>query len=125
MKKILIFAVFSLSMFLVGCASMFNGSTQQLSVRSNVDDAKLYVNEEYVGKNSGVTTLQKKKSYQITARKEGCSDVTVPVNKSFDPTTLFGILLDWGIISILIVDGAATGAWQKFDQTTYVVDPQC
>jgi len=110
---------------LAGCASMFNGSSQTVSVRSDVAGTKLYVNEIYVGKNSGIATLKKKKNYVITARKEGCSDTLIPVSKSFDATTLLGLLIDWGIISILIVDGAATGAWQQFDQTHYVVDPVC
>lgn len=72
-----------------------------------------------------MTTFRKKEEYIITARKEGCEAVTVPVSKSFDATTLLGILIDFGIISILVVDGAGTGAWKKFDQTSFVVDPRC
>lgn len=110
---------------LAGCATMFNGSSQVISIRSSMDDAKLYVNESYIGKGNGTETFQKKKNYTITARKEGCRDTSVVAAKSFDPTTLLGILLDWGIISILIVDGAATGAVQKFDKTSYLIDPDC
>jgi hypothetical protein len=110
---------------LTGCATMFNGSTQVMSIRSNYDDAKLYVNEEYIGKGNGTQTFKKKGHYKITARKEGCADTTLIPTKSFDPTTLLGILLDWGIISILIVDWAATGAVHKFDQTGYLIDPNC
>ena len=58
-------------------------------------------------------------------RKDGCTDSSVPVTKSFDATTLLGILIDFGIITVLLIDGAATGAWQDFDQTSYVVDPVC
>lgn len=108
-----------------GCATMFHGATQMVSVRSNVEDAKLYVNEAYIGKGNGVTTFHKNKSYTIVARKEGCSDGTAIPTKSFDAVTLLGILIDFGIISILVVDGACTGAWAQFDQTSYVVDPQC
>ena len=56
-----------------------------------------------------------------------CTEKTTTIipQKSFDPTTLLGVLLDWGIISVLVVDGAATGAWQKFNQTSYVIDPDC
>jgi len=104
---------------------MFHGATQMVSVRSNVEDAKLYVNEAYIGKGNGVTTFHKNKSYTIVARKEGCSDGTAIPTKSFDAVTLLGILIDFGIISILVVDGACTGAWAQFDQTSYVVDPQC
>lgn len=108
-----------------GCATMFNGASQQVSVRSNVDDVELYVNEHYIGKGNSITTFKKKKNYTITARKEGCDAVTIPVSKSFDATTLLGIFIDFGIITILIVDGIGTGAWQQFDQTSYVIDPKC
>ncbi|UVS61353.1 MULTISPECIES: hypothetical protein [Nitrosomonas] len=49
----------------------------------------------------------------------------MPASKSFDATTLLGIWLDFGIITVLMIDGAATGAWKKFDQTSYIIDPQC
>lgn len=113
------------SSFLSGCATMFHGTTQQVAVRSNVPGTELFVNEAYVGKDNGVTTFQKSKNYLVTARKAGCTDTTVPASKSFDAITLLGILIDFGIFSVLIVDGAATGAWQQFDQTNYVIDPRC
>lgn len=61
----------------------------------------------------------------ITARKAGCTDTTVPAPKSFDAITLLGVLIDFGLVSVLLIDGAATGAWQQFDQTSFVVDPRC
>ena len=108
---------------LTGCAAMFHGTTQVISIRSNYDDTKLYVNEAYIGKGNGVTTFKKNKNYTIRASREGYEDVIAIPTKSFDATTLLGILIDWGIISILIVDGVATGAWAQFDQTSYVLDP--
>ncbi len=104
---------------------MFNGSSQQVAIRSNVDGAEIYVNEAYLGKGNAVTTFKKKENYVISARREGCDSVSLPAPKSFDATTLLGIFLDFGIITILVIDGVATGAWQQFDQTSYVVDPQC
>lgn len=123
MRKVAI-ALF-ISSLLSGCASMFHGTTEQIAVRSNVEGAELFVNEAYIGRGNGITSFQKSKNYNITVRKSGCQAVTVPVSKSFDPITLLGLLLDYGIISILLIDGAATGAWQKFDQTSYVIDPHC
>lgn len=108
---------------IAGCATMFHGSSQMISIRSNFDDTKLYVNEAYIGRGSGVTVFKKNKNYTIRASREGCSDVIALPTKSFDATTLLGILIDWGIISVLIIDGIGTGAWQQFDQTSYVLDP--
>ncbi len=114
-----------LTMSLSGCAAMFHGSTQQVAVRSNVPGTEIYANEAYIGKDNGVTTFQKNKNYTLTARKAGCTDVTVPASKSFDAITLLGVLIDFGIVSVLLIDGAATGAWQQFDQTSFVIDPRC
>ncbi|MDP2926254.1 MAG: PEGA domain-containing protein [Nanoarchaeota archaeon] len=117
----------SISMILLvsftGCATMFHGSTQTITMRSNYDDVKFYVNEAYVGAGSAVSVFKKKKNYSIRASRPGYEDVTIAATKSFDATTLLGILLDWGIISILCVDGIGTGAIQQFDQETYVIDP--
>jgi len=57
MKKI--FAIAVLASLLSNCATMFNGSSQQVSIRSNEENSEIYVNEAYIGKNSGVTTLRK------------------------------------------------------------------
>ncbi|MBY0498295.1 MAG: hypothetical protein K2P74_01600 [Nitrosomonas sp.] len=113
------------SIFLTGCASMFNGSSQQISIRSNQPDTELYVNEMMIGKGNAITSFKKKEDYIITARKEGCTPMSIPAQKSFDATTLLGVFIDFGLISVLVVDGAATGAWKKFDQTSYILDPQC
>lgn len=110
---------------LSGCASIFHGTSQQIVIRSNQPDVDLYVNEAFIGRGNGITTFKKKKEYVVTARKEGCIPVSIPASKSFDATTLLGIFIDLGMISMLVVDGAGTGAWRKFDQTSFIIDPQC
>ena len=107
------------------CASIFHGTSQQVAIRSNQPDVDLYVNKDFIGRGNSITTFKKKREYVITARKEGCIPVSIPASKSFDATTLLGMFIDLGIISILVVDGAGTGAWRKFDQTSFIIDPQC
>lgn len=124
MKK-MICVVIAISILLSGCASMFSGTSQQVSVRTNEQDAKIYANEEYIGTGNGVTTFKKKDNYILTARKEGCNDTSITPTKSFDATTLLGVLIDFGLISVLLIDGAATGAWKQFDKTNYTIDMQC
>ncbi|HIF9075757.1 TPA: hypothetical protein ACX6NV_000588 [Photobacterium damselae] len=122
MKKLI--PVF-LMLLLSGCAAMFNGTSQQVSIRSHDSKAKIFVNDSYLGQGDVVTTFKKKEDYTIRVEQEGCKSVTIPVSKSFDATTLLGILVDFGVVSMLVVDGAGTGAWQKFDQTAYTVDAKC
>ncbi|HGF7192933.1 TPA: PEGA domain-containing protein, partial [Vibrio cholerae] len=122
-KKLLIIflSIFTLS----GCAAMFNGTSQQVSIRSKNPDARIYVNEAYLGDGNVITTFKKKESYIIRVEEDNCKSVTIPVSKSFDATTLLGIFIDFGLVSILVVDGLGTGAWTDFDQTNYIVNAQC
>ncbi len=124
MKRINCIALTAI-ILLSGCAAMINGTTQQVSVRSNVQDAKIYANEEFIGIGNGVAVFRKKDDYVITARKDGCNDTSIAASKSFDATTLLGLLIDFGLISILLIDGAVTGAWNRFDRTNYMIDMQC
>ncbi|MFV8453401.1 PEGA domain-containing protein [Vibrio campbellii] len=123
MKKMIsvVVALFLLS----GCAAMFNGTSQQVSIRSKNPSAKIYVNDAYLGDGSVITTFKKKKDYTIRVEQDGCNSVSIPVTKSFDATTLLGVLIDFGVVSVLVVDGVGTGAWQQFDQESYIVDAQC
>jgi len=110
---------------LSGCASIINGSTQQISVHSGHRDAEIYANNIHIGTGTAWTSFKKKEEYILTARKEGCNDATIVAPKSFDATTLLGIFIDLGLISILLVDGAINGAWNQFDQSHYALTPRC
>lgn len=108
-----------------GCATMFNGSSANITVRSEEPGAKIYVNEAFVGTGSATVSVPKKGNSSIRVAKEGCTDQTQAMGKRFDPTSLLGIFLDWGIFSMLIVDGAATGAISDIEPKNYVVNPSC
>ncbi|EGR4184865.1 PEGA domain-containing protein [Vibrio cholerae] len=123
MKKILLICISVL--LLNGCAAMFNGASQQVSIRSKDPKAKIYVNDAYLGDGNVVTTFKKKENYTIRVEQENCTPVTMPVSKSFDATTLLGVFIDFGVFTVLVVDGLGTGAWQQFDQTSYLVNAQC
>ena len=107
------------------CATMFNGSSTTVTVRSEDPKAKLYYNDTYVGQGSASFPVSKKGSHAVRATKEGCGDGSVAIQKKFDPTSLLGILIDLGIVSMLIVDGVATGAIQDIEPKNYVVNPNC
>ena len=125
MKMVKGLVVAAAAISITGCAAMFNGASEQAYIRSNDADAKIYLNEAFLGKGSAVTVLKKKEDYTIRVEKDGCTASTYPVTKSFDATTLLGVLIDFGVVTVLLVDGLATGAWQDFDQTSFVVDPSC
>ena len=107
------------------CATMFNGSSTSVSIRSEDPKAKLYLNDTYIGQGGATVSVSKKGNHSIRATKEGCGDGTTAVQKKFDPTSLLGLLIDFGIVSMLIVDAAATGAIQDIEPKNYVVNPNC
>ncbi len=113
---------------LQGCAAIFTGTSQQISLQSSVPDTKFFVNGRPVGKGSSALATIRKKDLRKTillAQKEGCEDATAPVDAVFNGHTLWGMFWDLGLISVLVVDGAATGAWTKAGNTHYYLDPNC
>jgi hypothetical protein len=110
-----------------GCASMFSGTTQNLLLRSDVKGTKLYLNNEEVGTDTATVQIAKKnlKNAVLIAKKPGCTDYSTHVNTVFDPTSLLGILIDFGLISILVVDWGITGAVNEAEKTNYLLNPTC
>ena len=125
MKNILfIVAVLMLS----GCASMFSGTKETIIVQSEDRDAKIYVNDEYIGTGSGVTTISKKKladNVTIRASKKGCQDSIRHIETKIDGTTFLGCLLDFCVVSVGVVDWLGPGAIREATQTNYFVTPIC
>ena len=114
------------ALFLIqGCASMFKGTDKDVLIQSSDDEAKLYVNDQLIGRGQAHYALKKNKDYFIWAEGESCKSNTIVPTKSFDPTTLLGIFIDYGIISILLIDGAITGSWQDYDQSQFHLELDC
>lgn len=125
MKSVKVLMVVVVLVLNSACATMFNGSSTSVSIRSEDPKAKLYLNDTYIGQGGATVSVSKKGNHSIRATKEGCGDGTTAVQKKFDPTSLLGLLIDFGIVSMLIVDAAATGAIQDIEPKNYVVNPNC
>ena len=123
-KNYLLITVLALS----GCASMFSGTKETFIVQSEDKDAKIYLNDEYIGTGAAVSTISKKKladNITIRASKKGCQDTARHVETKVDGTTFLGCLLDFCIVSVVIVDWATTGAIREAAQTNYIITPIC
>lgn len=110
---------------LTGCAAMFHGSNDQVTITSGDPDAKLYMDANYLGKGSGTIFVKRNTVHTVFAKKKGCADGIVQTQTSFDSVSLLGILIDLGVISMLVVDWGATGAMWKTDPLLYSVTPNC
>jgi hypothetical protein len=108
---------------LSGCASIFSGNSDEIAINSLEKNSIIYVNGRARGKDTAHVQVDRGKEHTIVAKKEGCLDGTAETSWSFDPRSLLGIFIDFGIISIP-VDFAIGGAMAT-DPTTYTVSPVC
>ena len=116
------------AVFLSGCASIFNGTKDTIYVRSNEPDTTFYANNREIGRGTNAIAIIPKKqldSTKLRVEKAGCNEKTTPLETQFDATTLLGILIDYGIISILVIDMGINGATSRVAQNEYVLTPEC
>ena len=114
-------------LFNISCASMFSGTTEKLHFRSDVPGTKFFMDNEEIGTDNTSVTISKKKLKKVEfyAKKDGCQTRSTGVETKFDATTLLGILIDFGLITILIVDWGINGAVSEAERTNYVLNPVC
>ena len=109
-------SVVAASVLSTGCATLFSGTTDQVTINSEPEGARILVD----GIDQGTTpaTLNLKRpglnDTQITLRLDGYRDRVFSVQKSFNTVSILNILVWPGFI----VD-ALTGALFKIDPTTY------
>lgn len=109
----------------MGCALMFHGKSDQIRIQSQSSDAGLYLDGVEIGKGTATATVQRGQKYSLTAKKNGCSDsALIQTGSKFDEVSLLGLLIDWGLISILLVDNLSGALW-KTEPTVYTVSPIC
>lgn len=106
-----------------GCATTIKGTSEEVTINSLEPDTTLFVNGAARGVDSAFVSVKKGSPHTITAKKEGCQPVTQMTGEQFDATSLLGIFIDWGIITIPI-DLISGAAW-KVEPTSYTVSPIC
>lgn len=116
MKKIIIYFLILTFLTYSGCATIFTGSNETVSLSSEPSGAKVLVNGNDEGKTPLALKLKKGKEYSIEFVKDGFE------SKSFRLT--YSIGAGWIILDILcgivgVVVDAVTGNWNSFDQNYY------
>jgi hypothetical protein len=106
---------------------MFSGTSEKFKLRSDVPGTKFFLDHEELGTDSATAKVSKKKlkDTRFIAKKAGCKDAIVDVETKFDSTTLLGLFIDFGLISILIIDWGINGAVNEAERTNYVLNPVC
>jgi uncharacterized protein YceK len=123
MSKIYIVLMLTMTICGSGCASILKGSNDTVSIHSIEPGTVIYVDGSARGRDSVNVDLRRGESHVIRVSKPGCHDVTVPTTDSFDATSLLGIFIDFGIVSIP-VDLVSGNAW-KVSPRSYTASPIC
>jgi len=123
MKKLTLVIIAIICIFFTGCAGIINGRHDTITVHSIDDGVSIYVDGVKLGYNEVITKVKKGDTHIIKVTKKGCKTRMIQTGRDFDFTTLLGILIDWGIISIPI-DLISGAAW-KTSPTIYTLNPIC
>ena len=109
------------ALFASSCASIINGTTDKITINSLDPKATIYVDGSARGVGVAHVDVKRGEEHSIWAVRDGDQSVPVQTSTSFDPTTLLGILIDFGIFSIPI-DLISGAAW-RIEPKTYTVTP--
>ncbi|WP_447601725.1 hypothetical protein [Nitrospira sp. Nam80] len=125
MRAIVGMMVVAFAFQLYGCAAMFHGTSDQITIQSPDPEAKIYLDTMLIGKGTAMASVKRNTQHTIVAKKEGCTDNLVQTQTAFDAVSLLGILIDGGVVSMLLIDWGATGAMWKTEPTIYHPNPIC
>lgn len=105
MKKILLSTMLTASV-LFGSATIFKGTSQAITINSEPEDAKVYVDGQLMGKTPLSVSMKKSlSSHEIRVQKDGYNDVTRIIEKSYDPVAILNIV--WDLSTTDMLTGAA------------------
>jgi len=117
MKKFFLALMFAMTS-LFASATIFHGSTQNISINSDPDGAQVYVDGQLMGTTPVTLTLKKGKYKTITIRKKCYKPVTLTLQRTFDPVAILNIFWD------LSTTDFVTGNLWEYEPNHYFVKLQ-
>jgi len=118
-KKIVLISGLALSM--TGCATIIDGSTQDVGIGSDPQGAKIYIDDQYEGKTPSTVTLQRADVPILKLEKEGYETFESKMDSSMNGNIWWNLLLG-GVIGAVVDHGS--GASLKYpDDVTIPLQP--
>lgn len=109
------------ALLLGGCASLIHGSYDTITVNSLEPGTRILVDGVPRGTDTATVQVKRGEPHVIRAEKPGYEPLVVETGDAFDTTSLLGIFIDLGIVSIPI-DMISGAAW-KTQPLLYTVTP--
>jgi hypothetical protein len=107
-----------ISLCLIGCATIVSGTSQVISVNSNVSGATVTLDGQPVG-TTPFSGKVSKKANVLTVSKEGYETVNITMSKSFN-AIFFGNIIIGGLLGS--TTDLATGAMYEYAPNTFYAD---
>jgi hypothetical protein len=123
MKKLLsLMLVATIIISLNSCALIFNGTKQNVSVKSMTPNSKIYIDGDLAGTDAVSKKLSRKNNHTIMIKKSECRTETVMIDSEVQAGwIIFDALFNW----CAFLTDAPTGAWKSFDKTNVTVELDC
>jgi hypothetical protein len=102
-----------------GCASIFHGTSERMSIHTNVPSAQIFVDEHYIGQGEVTTELDSTKGHSIHVRASGYQDAWA--GAGLDPAIGYYVIDAIFTLGIGILIDAATGAITTFERNEIVL----
>lgn len=102
----------------VGCATILNGSEQEVNITSNVEGASIYLDDKMIGETPFTGKIPKDKK-KIVIKKDGYKTKTLFPTSKFS-TAFFGNLLSGGTTGM--TTDISNGAAYEYSPSTFQVD---
>lgn len=96
---------------LTGCASMFSGGQQTVTIRTD-KETQIFIDDRYVGKGYSKRSLSRDEPHILKVENGQCSQ-TITTQARFNKMSLLGLAVDLGLVSIP-VDFMSGAAWNIY-----------
>jgi hypothetical protein len=111
--KIKLISLFIVCLLIIGCATLFKGTSEEVRFGSNPQRAEVWINGVLTGETPMSIKLESKKTYTIEFRKKGYGPVIKTISNKIGAGWIVLDILA-GLVPVII--DAATGAWYHLDQ---------
>ena len=109
-KMIRVILLFSISILLVSCGTIMQGTTQEIGVSSNPSNASVTVNGQNMGNTPMILDLKRKNSYMVRFELPGYETFETNLTRKTSGW-VWGNIVFGGIIG-LVVDASAGGMYK-------------
>ncbi|MCA6071535.1 MAG: PEGA domain-containing protein [Endomicrobium sp.] len=118
-EETFIFLLLPLTLAMASRALIFNGTKQNVSVKSMTPYGKIYVDGNYVGADAASVALTRGDNHTVIVKKEDYNTETVDIKSGVQAGwVVFDALLNWFVFFM----DPTTGAWCGLDRTNIAVD---